>query len=54
MLDEPSFAANAERLAAAIAAETAPDRAAEELEKLALCNGAATGSDPSRRPSGAL
>jgi MGT family glycosyltransferase len=35
VLDEPSFAANAERLAAAIAAEVAQDRAAEELEELA-------------------
>jgi len=35
VLDEPSFAANAERLAAAIAAETAEDRAADELETLA-------------------
>jgi MGT family glycosyltransferase len=35
VLDEPSFRANAERLAAAIAAETAEDRAVEELERLA-------------------
>jgi UDP:flavonoid glycosyltransferase YjiC (YdhE family) len=35
VLDEPSFRANAERLAAAIAAETAEDRAADELEELA-------------------
>jgi MGT family glycosyltransferase len=35
VLDEPSFAANTERLAAAIAAETAEDRAADELETLA-------------------
>lgn len=35
VLDEPAFRANAERLAAAIAAETAEDRAAEELEELA-------------------
>jgi UDP:flavonoid glycosyltransferase YjiC (YdhE family) len=35
VLDEPSFRANAERLGAAIAAETAEDRAAEELEDLA-------------------
>jgi MGT family glycosyltransferase len=35
VLDEPSFAANAQRLAAAIAAETAEDRAADELEALA-------------------
>jgi UDP:flavonoid glycosyltransferase YjiC (YdhE family) len=34
VLDEPSFRANAERLAAAIAAETAEDRAVEELEGL--------------------
>jgi MGT family glycosyltransferase len=43
VLDEPSFRANAERLAAAIAAETAEDRAAEELEELA----GREGSDPS-------
>ncbi len=42
VIDEPSFRANAERLAAAIAVETAEDRAAEELEALA----AAQGSDP--------
>jgi UDP:flavonoid glycosyltransferase YjiC (YdhE family) len=35
VLDEPSFAANAQRLAAAIAAETARDQAVEELELLA-------------------
>jgi MGT family glycosyltransferase len=35
VLDESSFRANAERLAAAIAAETAEDRAADELEELA-------------------
>ena len=35
VLEEPSFAANAERLAAAIASETAEDRAADELEALA-------------------
>ena len=35
VLDEPSYAAGAERLAAAIAAETASDRAVEELEELA-------------------
>ena len=35
VLDEPSFAANAERLAAGIAAELAEDRAAGELELLA-------------------
>jgi MGT family glycosyltransferase len=34
VLDEPSFAANARRLADAIAVETAEDRAAEELEAL--------------------
>ena len=32
VLDEPSYRANAERLAAAIASETSQDRAAEELE----------------------
>jgi len=36
VVDEPSFAANAERLAAAIAAEIAEDRAADELEQLAI------------------
>jgi MGT family glycosyltransferase len=35
VLDEPSYRASAERLAAAIAADTAEDRAAEELEELA-------------------
>ena len=35
VLDEPSFRANAERLAAAIASETAEDLAAQELEGLA-------------------
>jgi MGT family glycosyltransferase len=35
VLDEPAFAANAERLAAAIAAETAEDRTVAELEGLA-------------------
>ena len=35
VLDEPSFAAGAQRLADAIAAETAEDRAADELEALA-------------------
>ena len=54
VLDEPSFRASAERLAAAIAAETAEDRAAEELEELALCNGSVKGSDPSRAPSAVL
>jgi UDP:flavonoid glycosyltransferase YjiC (YdhE family) len=34
VLEEPSFASNAERLAAAIAAETAEDRAVAELEAL--------------------
>jgi MGT family glycosyltransferase len=34
VLDEPSFAANARRLADSIAVETAEDRAAEELEAL--------------------
>ncbi|HEX6653757.1 MAG TPA: glycosyltransferase [Thermoleophilaceae bacterium] len=52
VLDEPSYRANAERLAAAIAAETAEDRAAEELEDLAERSRAgsdrdgAEGSDP--------
>jgi MGT family glycosyltransferase len=41
VLDEPSFAANAERLAAAIAAETAEDRAVAELEALASLDSAA-------------
>ena len=44
VIDEPSFAANAGRIAAAIAAETAEDRAAAELE--ALAGEAAEGSDP--------
>jgi MGT family glycosyltransferase len=35
VLEEPGFAANAQRLAAAIAEETAEDRAAAELEQLA-------------------
>jgi UDP:flavonoid glycosyltransferase YjiC (YdhE family) len=35
VLDDPSFAAGAQRLANAIAAETAEDRAAAELEALA-------------------
>jgi UDP:flavonoid glycosyltransferase YjiC (YdhE family) len=34
VIDEPSFRANAQRLADAIAVETAEDRAAEELEAL--------------------
>jgi MGT family glycosyltransferase len=42
VLDEPSFASNAERLAAAIAAETAEDRAAAELEGLAAVGGNST------------
>ena len=41
VLDDPSFAANAERLAAAIAAETAEDRAAQELEALASLDSSA-------------
>jgi UDP:flavonoid glycosyltransferase YjiC (YdhE family) len=41
VLDEPSFAANAERLAAAIAAETAEDRAVVELEALASLDSSA-------------
>ena len=45
VLREPSFAANAERLAAAIAAETAEDRAADELEALAE-RSAGAGSAP--------
>jgi MGT family glycosyltransferase len=48
VLDEPSFAANAERLAAAIAAETAEDRAVEELETLAQRS---TGAGSARVPS---
>jgi hypothetical protein len=36
VLDEPSFAAGARRLAGAIAAETVQDRAVEELERLAV------------------
>jgi MGT family glycosyltransferase len=39
VIDEPSFATGAERLAAAIAAETSEDRAAAELEQLAARNG---------------
>jgi UDP:flavonoid glycosyltransferase YjiC (YdhE family) len=35
VIDEPSFRANAERIAAAIALEGAEDRAAQELEALA-------------------
>jgi MGT family glycosyltransferase len=46
VIEEPSFAANARRLADAIAAETAEDRAAAELEKLAERAGSAEGSDP--------
>jgi MGT family glycosyltransferase len=45
VLDEPSFAASARRLADAIAVETAEDRAVEELEGLAR-RGNAKGSDP--------
>jgi MGT family glycosyltransferase len=41
VLDEPAFAANAERFAAAIAAETAEDRAVQELEALASLDSAA-------------
>ena len=41
LLDEPSFAAAAERMAAAIAAETAEDQAAAELEALASLDSAA-------------
>jgi UDP:flavonoid glycosyltransferase YjiC (YdhE family) len=44
VLEEPSFRANAERLAAGIAAETAEDRAVEELEGLA--RSAAAGRAP--------
>jgi MGT family glycosyltransferase len=54
VLDEPSFRASAERLAAAIAAETAEDRAADEFEKLAECDESVKGSDPSVAPSAAL
>ena len=43
VIDEPSFAASARRLADAIAVETAEDRAVFELEELA---GDAMGSDP--------
>jgi UDP:flavonoid glycosyltransferase YjiC (YdhE family) len=46
VLDEPSFRANAERLAAAIATETAEDRAVEELQKLAERDSSVKGSDP--------
>lgn len=41
LLDEPSFSASAKRLAAAIAAETAEDRAAAELEALASLDSSA-------------
>jgi MGT family glycosyltransferase len=41
VLDAPAFAANAERLAAAIAAETTEDRAVQELEALASLDSAA-------------
>jgi len=43
VLDEPSFAAGARRIADAIAVETAEDLAANELEELAA---ARQGSDP--------
>jgi MGT family glycosyltransferase len=43
VLEEPAFAANAERLATAIASETAHDLAVQELEELA----GREGSDPS-------
>jgi MGT family glycosyltransferase len=46
VIEEPSFAANARRLADAIAAETAEDHAAAELEALAERAGNAPGSDP--------
>jgi MGT family glycosyltransferase len=45
VIDEPSFASNAQRIAAAIAAETAEDRAAAELELLAERGAGAPGSD---------
>jgi MGT family glycosyltransferase len=48
VLDEPSFAAAAQRLADAIAAETAEDRAAAELEALA---GRSTGAGSAPVPS---
>src|SRR5215213_9782214 len=48
VLREPAFAANAGRLAAAIAAETAEDRAADELEALA---GRSTGAGSAPVPS---
>ena len=58
VLDDPSYRANAERLAEAIAAETATDQAAEELEGLAVRGSSVKGSDPSRgrglTPSAAL
>jgi UDP:flavonoid glycosyltransferase YjiC (YdhE family) len=41
VLEEPSFSAAAERIAAAIAAETARDQAAEELEALASLDSSA-------------
>jgi hypothetical protein len=41
-------------MAAEIAAETAEDRAVEELQKLAERNGPVKGSDPSLARSGAL
>jgi UDP:flavonoid glycosyltransferase YjiC (YdhE family) len=41
VLEEPSFSAAAERMAAAIAAETADDQAAVELEALASLDSSA-------------
>ena len=46
VVDESSFRANAERLAAAIAVETAEDRATAELEELAGAKNGVRGSDP--------
>ena len=54
VLNEPSFAASAERMAAAIAAETAGDLAVQELEELAVHYSSAKGSDPSPAPAAAL
>jgi MGT family glycosyltransferase len=53
VLDEPSFAAGAERMAAAIAADTAEDQAVTELE--ALADRSMTGGDapPPHRADGA-
>jgi UDP:flavonoid glycosyltransferase YjiC (YdhE family) len=42
VIDDPSFAQNARRLAAAIADDLTEDRAVEELEELATRNGART------------